>query len=310
MRICVVGGSGFLGSHVADKLSAQGHEVRIYDRKSSPWLQTEQTMLEGDLNTVDALMHAVEGCDAVYNFAALADLNDAINKPLETVRVNVLGNVQVLEACRIQGVKRFIYASTVYVYSREGGFYRCSKQSAESYTEEYQKIYGLDYTILRYGSLYGPRSDETNGLYRIVKGALEKGILSYEGSPDSLREYIHVEDAASASVTALGEEFLNQSVVLTGQESMRVLDLLEMLSEIIGLDKAIEFIPNEQPGHYIRTPYAYQPKLGQKYVPPLHVDLGQGLIQLIKNIQEENPNLQPSYGDNKINHGGLSETNK
>jgi len=126
-------------------------------------------------------------------------------------------------------------------------------------------------------------------LYRIVKRALDNGVLRYEGSPDTLREYIHVEDAAHASVTALGEDFRNQSVVLTGQEPMRVIDLLEMLAEILGLQNAVEFIPGEQPGHYVRTPYAYQPKIGRKYVLPMHVDLGQGLLELIENVR----NIQP-----------------
>lgn len=110
-------------------------------------------------------------------------------------------------------------------------------------------------------------------------------MVSYVGSADALREYIHVEDAARASVAALGEDFRNESVVLTGQEAMRVVDLLEMLAEILGLDKDVEFVAEDQPGHYVRTPYAYQPKLGRKYVPPMHVDLGQGLIQLIEEIR-------------------------
>jgi len=285
MHICVIGGSGFLGSHVADQLSAGGHQVRVYDYKLSTWLQQGQIMHIGNLLDLELLDKAIKGCDVVYNFAAIADLNDALNKPIETVKTNILGNVQVLEVCRQNGVKRFLYASTVYVYSREGGFYRCSKQAAEHYVEEYQRVYGLNYTILRYGSLYGPRSDLTNGLYRIVKGALETGVLRYEGSQNTLRQYIHVEDAAHASVAALGDEFLNQSVVLSGQEPMRVLDLLEMLAEILGLDNAVEFVEGDQPGHYIRTPYAYQPKLGRKYVPPMHVDLGQGLLQLIANVR-------------------------
>ena len=242
-------------------------------------------MFVGDLLDNSALSDAVRGCEIVYNFAALADLNEALDKPIETVRVNVLGNACVLETCRKHGVGRFVYASTVYVYSRQGGFYRCSKQAAEHYVEEYRDSYGLDYTILRYGSLYGPRADVSNGLYRVVRKAMETGVVSYVGSADALREYIHVEDAARASVAALGEEFRNQSVVLTGHEAMRVLDLLEMLSEILGLDKPVQFEEIAQPGHYVRTPYAYQPKLGRKYVPPLRVDLGQGLIQLIDEIR-------------------------
>ena len=101
-----------------------------------------------------------------------------------------------------------------------------------------------------------------------------------------MREYIHVEDAAIASITSLGEEFRNQHVVLTGLEPMRVLDLLKTLAEILGLpEQSIDFTEGEYSGHYIRTPYAYQPKLGRKYIPPFHVDLGQGLVQLIEEIK-------------------------
>lgn len=285
--VTVIGGSGFIGSHVADQLSEAGYEVRIYDRVASPWVRPDQEMIVGDLLDSGQLQKAVAGAQVVFNFAALADLNQALDQPLKTVEVNILGNVRALEACRHNGVKRFVYASTVYVYSREGGFYRCSKQAAEHYVEEYQRAFGLDYTILRYGSLYGPRADPGNGLLRIVRQALESGVVRYQGSPDALREYIHVEDAAQASVVALGDEFRNQSVVLTGQEPMRVLDLLKMLAEILGRPDSVEFIPGEQTGHYVRTPYAYQPKLGRKYVPPMHVDLGQGLLQLIDEVRAE-----------------------
>lgn len=285
MKVLVFGGSGFLGSHVSDALTDAGYEVTIFDLVKLSWIRKNQNFIQGDLLNEKLVLNSVEGFDYVYNFAAIADLNHALDKPLDTIRVNVLGNSFILEACRKHGIKRFVYASTVYVYSREGGFYRCSKQAAESYIEEYYKCYSLDYTILRYGSLYGPRSDESNGLYRIVKSALETGKISYEGSRESLREYIHVEDAARASVAALNKEFKNQSVVLTGQEPMRVIDLLQMLAEILGNLSSVEFVENEQVGHYVRTPYAYQPKIGRKYIPPMHVDLGQGLLQLIEEVK-------------------------
>ena len=283
--ITVIGGSGFIGSHVADQLSEEGYQVKIFDRKDSPWKKENQEMIVGDMLDTGILNKAIAGSKAVYNFAALGDLDQARTLPVETVKSNVLGNIQVLETCRANDVKRFIFASTVYVYSREGSFYRCSKQAAESYIEEYENVYGLDYTILRYGSLYGPRSENTNGLMRIVRDALDTGVVKYNGSPDAFREYIHVEDAAKASVKALGEDFRNQSVVLTGQEPMRVVDLLKMLAEILGLPESVEFIEGNNLGHYNRTPYAYLPKLGRKYVPPFHVDLGQGLMQLIDEIR-------------------------
>ncbi|HAW19779.1 MAG TPA: NAD-dependent epimerase [Flavobacteriales bacterium] len=287
-KACVFGGSGFLGSHVADCLVEDGYSVKVFDRQPSAWLKDGQEMVVGNLLSLDDVNEAVAGADVVYNFAALSDLNEGLNKPLETIQINILGNAHVMEACRNHNVSRFIYASTVYVNSRDGGFYRCSKQAAEHYVEEYQRVFGLDFTILRYGSLYGPRADKANGLYRIVKNAVESGSVCYEGSSEALREYIHVTDAARASVVALGEEFCNQSVVLTGQEPMRVDDLLKMLAEILGYENGVEFLETNNIGHYVRTPYAYQPKLGRKYISPMHVDLGQGLIQLIHQIHTEN----------------------
>ncbi len=287
-KVVVVGGSGFIGSHVADHLSDEGYKVVLYDKIKSKWKRKDQEMIVGDVQDGEKLSQVIAGAEVVYNFAAISDLNKALDQPLKTLNINVLGNLNVMQAAHAHGVKRFFYASTIYVHSREGGFYRCSKQASEAYVEEYQKIYGLDYTILRYGSLYGPRADETNGLYRVVKSALDNGIVRYQGDVDSMREYIHVDDAARASVDALHDDFKNESIVLTGQEPMRVIDMLRMLVEILGLPTdSVEFVDGNYAGHYVRTPYSYQPKLGRKYIPPVHVDLGQGLLQVINEISQK-----------------------
>jgi len=82
LNILVLGGSGFLGSHVADQLTFEGHNVRIFDQVPSPWLLPEQKMIVGDLLDQTALEEAIEGCNGVYNFAAIADLDEALDKPL------------------------------------------------------------------------------------------------------------------------------------------------------------------------------------------------------------------------------------
>jgi len=288
-KAVVVGGSGFIGSHVSDYLSDAGYQVTIFDKSESQWLRSDQEIVVGDVQDGDKLNQTIVGAEVVYNFAALADLNQALEQPLKTVNINILGNLNVMEACHAHGVKRLIYASTVYVHSREGGFYRCSKQASECYVEEYQKVYGLNYTILRYGSLYGSRADDSNGLYRVVKSAVEEGIIRYTGDINSMREYIHVNDAAKASIDILADQFENENIVLTGQEPMRVLEMLKMLAEMLGIaEKNIEFVEGDYAGHYVRTPYSYQPKLGKKYIPPVHVDLGQGLLQVIHEISNQN----------------------
>ena len=111
----------------------------------------------------------------------------------------------------------------------------------------------------------------------------------YGGDGDIMREYIHVEDAARASVDILNDGFINESVVLTGHEPMRVIDMLKMLSEILGFSPdSVKFIKDKYAEHYIRTPYAYQPKLGRKYIPPITANLGQGLLQVINEINHQN----------------------
>ena len=284
-KAVVFGGSGFIGSHVTDLLSMEGYSVTIFDAVRSPWLRPNQNFVEGDITRKTDVDPVIEGASVVYNFAALADLNAALKRPLDTININILGNALILDSCVKHSVKRFIYASTVYVNSRDGGFYRCSKQASENYIDEYHKAYGLDYSIVRYGSLYGPRAGENNGLYRIVKSAIETGKVKYQGHPKSMREYIHVQDAARASVALLEKEFIGKTIVLTGQEPMLVSNVLEMIAEILGYQEgAIEFVTDSYDGHYIKTSYAYEPRLGMKYIPPIHVDLGQGILQLIKEI--------------------------
>lgn len=297
-KVVVFGGSGFLGSHVADALSEAGYPVRIFDITPSPYLRPDQEMVIGDMLDAAATIRAAEGCAYVYNFAGLADIDDAKNRPLDTVQLNVLGNVHCLEAARIAGAKRFIFASTVYVYSESGSFYRASKQASERFIEVYQERYGLDYTILRYGSLYGRRADFRNGIYRLVRQALQEKRISYSGTASAMREYIHATDAAKLSVQILAPEYANRHLVLTGQERMAVKNLMQMIAEMIpGQEIEFEFNENPLPGHYVMTPYGFHPKVGHKLVANDYVDLGQGLLDCLADVYEAMHTDQNQEGD-------------
>lgn len=287
MEVGVIGGSGFLGSHTADALSDAGHSVRLLDKASSPWRRPDQDMVQCDLLDYPSLVSAVSGCVAVYNFAALSDLNEALSKPIETIRVNILGAANVKQACVDSGVEILAYASSVYVNSRQGGFYGCSKRAAEDYAREYANRYGIDCRIARYGSLFGPRAESENGLFRIIKQALETGHVTYVGNRESIRQYIYVEDAASASVDLLSPEFANSTTVLSGRESVRVLDLLEMLREMLGISEPVRFQDQDYTGHYIRTPYASREPKTMRYSPSLSVELEQGLLMTISAMKAD-----------------------
>lgn len=286
-KVLVLGGSGFLGSHVVDALTDAGYSVRIFDLVPSAYLKPGQEMVVGDLRDIDATVAAAAGCRYIYNFAGLADINDAMHRPVDTATLNVLGNVHALEAARLAGAERFIFASTVYVYSESGSFYRASKQAAERFVETYRERYGLRYSILRYGSLYGRRADDRNGIHGLLRQALEGRRIHYEGSPDSMREYIHVTDAARLSVAALDESYLDRHLILTGQERMQVRNLLRMIAEMIPGEVEISFGDKRIDGHYVMTPYAFHPKIGHKLVANDYVDLGQGLLDCLAELYEK-----------------------
>lgn len=297
MKIVFFGGSGFLGSHVCDKLSDAGHDVTIVDLRPSPYLRPDQKMITGSLLDEDMVNAVVSGADAVFDFAGLADIGESNQKPVETARINVLGNVILLEACRKAGVKRYVFASSLYVYGKSGGFYRCSKQACELYIENYHAMFGLEYTILRYGSLYGPRADRRNAINRFVAEALEKGEITYYGAPTALREYIHVEDAALSTVEILRPEYANENIVLTGDQPMQVGDLFRMIGEMLGKDINIKYQHDPNSGHYQITPYAFMPKVGRKMTPHLSIELGQGVLKVMEEIHQElHPGLKELGG--------------
>jgi UDP-glucose 4-epimerase len=287
MRAIVFGGSGFVGSHLADALSEAGHEVTVFDLTPSSYLRPGQRFIEGDILDVDSVRRAVAGQDILYNFAGLADIDAALARPVDTVRLNILGCVNALEASRHSGIKRFVFASTIYVYSEAGGFYRVSKQACESYIEEYQRRFGLNYTILRYGTLYGRRANTRNSVYRYLTQALKDRRITVRGTGDEMREYIHVEDASRAGVQILADEFENQNVILTGHHPMRFRDLLNLIREIVGEDVKIELLAppaDHYSGHYNLTPYTFRPKIGKKLVSNYYLDMGQGLLDCLDEI--------------------------
>jgi len=294
MKIIVFGGSGFLGSHVADALTDAGYDVTIYDIRPSPYLRNTQKGIIGDILDSSKVEEAVKNSDVVYNFAGLADINDASQRPLESVKYNILGNSIILEACCKAQVKRFVFASTLYVYSKAGSFYRSTKQACELLIENYHEIFGLPYTILRYGSLYGPRADDKNFIHRVIKQALTEGKIVREGDGEEIREYIHVLDAAKGSVDILSEEFVNQHVILTGQQQMKIKDLLIMINEMLDNKIKIEFLPAGKNHNYEITPYSFAPKVGKRLTSRTYLDLGQGILDNISAIYRDVSPL-PTY---------------
>ena len=293
-EVIVFGGSGFLGSHVADVLSERGHSVTVFDVKESSYLKQDQKMIKGNIQDYGQVLDAMKGKEIVYHFAGLADLDTATTQPLETVNQNVVGTIHLLDAAKEEKVERFIFASTIYVYSTLGGFYRCSKQAGELYIEEYQKRYGLNFTILRYGTLYGPRADTRNSICRFLRSGLDSGKITFAGSGEETREYINVRDASKLSVDILSAEFKNEHIIITGHYPMKAKDVFKIITEILGNKVFVEYQNNKNDAHYEMTPYSFTPKIGNKLVSNCYVDMGQGLLECLYEISQDTNDLGTS----------------
>ena len=277
-----------MGSHTADLLSDNGYIVTILDKVKSPWLREDQTMLVGDAMDSNVLTSAMNKVDYVFYFAGIADIAEAKVNPYKTIEVNIMGLTKALEAGVKNNIAKFIYASSMYVYSAQGSFYRASKQAAEVIIEAYQENYQLSTVLLRYGSLYGPRSQNWNGIKGFARQVVNHGAIEYLGNGSEIREYIHVKDAAKLSVKALHDDYENKAITITGNQSMRVADMFSMLFEIAGKELNVKYLDEQQgSSHYGNTPYRYTPKSSLKVIPTEFVDLGQGLLDIVEEIHND-----------------------
>lgn len=224
MRILVTGGAGFIGSNVADLLLESGHEVHIMDNLSTGFrenLNPRAKFLEMDIRSREA-SEAVRGggFDILCHHAAQMDVRRSVREPLFDADVNILGTISLLEAARDGGVRRVVYASTGgAVYGEPSSIpvredhpvnpichYGISKHTVEHYLFLYRHLYGLDYVVLRYPNVYGPRQNPHGeaGVTAIFTLAyLEGRRPRINGDGEQLRDYVHVRDIARANLLAM-----------------------------------------------------------------------------------------------------------
>ena len=286
-KVVVFGGSGFLGSHVADELTKCGYNVLIYDVVKPKYINKKQKYVIADVLDQDSIQKHVKGSKYVYHFAAIADIKEAQENPVKSLEINVLSTAYIVDACREFNVKRIIFGSTLYVYSEHGSFYKTTKQASELILENYNKIYNVNYTVLRYGSLYGPRANHFNSIKKMIVQALQNKKITRKGDGNELREYIHIVDAAKASVKILDKKYINENIMITGKKSLRIKDILEMINEILNHKIEINYTKELLESHYNITPYTFKPKIARKIDLESYFDLGQGILDEIYSHYEE-----------------------
>ncbi len=231
-KVLVTGGAGFIGSHVAEAHLARGDKVWIVDDLSSGRMEnvpSEATFLHADIGSEDAArLIRRQRFDVINHQAAQIDVRISVADPARDARANVLGLLNVLEAARLAGVQRFVFASSGgVVYGEPQEFptpesapksamspYGVTKLAGEHYLNCYREVYGLEYAALRYGNVYGPRQDPHGeaGVVAIFSERLLAGKpLTIYGDGEQTRDYVFVGDVARANLMAAETAFPEES---------------------------------------------------------------------------------------------------
>jgi UDP-glucose 4-epimerase len=263
MRAIVTGGSGFIGSHVVEALISAGHEVCIYDLEAPQATRTCE-YIRGDARDLDRLVRTARQGDFIYHLAAEANVNRFFESPLYSNDNTSQSALVVLEAARRVGAARVLVASTEWVYgsamngssqaiTEESPYaqapdhlYTCSKIAAELFCIGYRNLYGVNYTIMRYGIPFGERGRQETVTPTFIRKIINGETIRVHGDGSQHRQFIYVKDLAEGNVACLQEQAKNQIYNLNGKEMITIIQLVRTLERILQKSAIVEFVDDRK----------------------------------------------------------------
>jgi UDP-glucose 4-epimerase len=263
----VTGGAGFIGSHLVEALLEKGCAVKILDNLSTGRLENlthvreRVNFFQGDIRDTRLLAEAVRGCDVVFHQAAMVSVPKSVENPIESLEINDLGTLRVLEAARKNGVRKAVLASSCAVYGNDPQLpkhealplkpmspYAVHKLIGESYARLYTELYGLETACLRYFNVYGPRQDPSSPYSGVISIFLSRAIKRQRpiifGDGAQYRDFIYVKDVVRANMLAAESSAASGNVYNIGTGSfLRILDLWKAIRDRLAVHIEPEFAP-------------------------------------------------------------------
>ncbi len=263
MRVLITGGAGFIGSHLCDRLLAEGHQVTVVDNLVTG--KRENLSAQATLYQVDIRDQDLDGVfaqvrpEAVFHLAAHIDVTRSVRDPAYDAGINVLGSINLLERCRHHAVRKVVYSGTGGALFGEPSYlpvdevhpidpispYGISKHTVEHYLFAYHHNHGLNYTVLRYPNVYGPRQDPHGeagvvAIFSLQMLSRQQPVIFGDGS--KTRDYCYVADIVEANVLALNSPVRGVYNLGRGIE-VSDLEVFEAVRAAVGVDTAPVFAP-------------------------------------------------------------------
>ncbi len=225
MKALVTGGAGFIGSHIIERLVAEGHEVRAYDNLSSgkrenlAHLGAKVELVEADVRDAPQLDFYATGCDVIFHEAAVVSVPYSVEHPQETHDVNIQGTLNVLMAAKRRGVKRVVFASSAAIYGEDPEMpkreemrpqpmspYGVEKITSEHYLSVWNQLYGVETVCLRYFNVFGERQDPSSAYSGVISIFVDRALrgagVTLFGDGLQYRDFVYVGNVVDANLRA------------------------------------------------------------------------------------------------------------
>ncbi len=277
-RLVVTGAAGFIGGHACQLLLDEGHDVvgldnfdPFYDRSvkdatlASLASHSRFTFVEGDIRDKYKVHDVLKDADAVIHLAAKAGVLPSLQDPVQYTAINVAGTVELLEGCRLNGIRRFVFASSSSVYgnSTRAPFaedapaldplspYAATKRAGELLCKVYAELHGFRVAALRFFTVYGPRQRPDLAIHRFTRLISEGSTIKQYGDGSSRRDYTHISDTLSGLMAALRwtdrEEPAFEPFNLGESRTIRLDELIRLIGENLGVQPKVDVV-STQPG--------------------------------------------------------------
>jgi len=301
MKIIVTGGSGFIGSNVVKYLS-KNHEVKIFDFKKPNNLDNE--FIQGDITDSKHVINSIKDCDVVIHLAATLGVVNTETNPVLTLDTNLGGTINVLEACKINKIKKIIFSSSSEVYGEPLKIpmdeddkpipmttYGIAKFAAEEYIKAYSKTFGLQYTIFRLFNVYGDQQATDWVLPEFVSKAISNKDIVVHGDGLQTRSFCYVTDISNAFSLTLDKANGQLINIGNNHEPITIKELANKIIELSNSKSSVKFIPFEESKRnrseiLIRVPNIKKAEKLLDYVPK--ISLEEGILKVIKKQLNDN----------------------